>query len=288
MNKRKNLLSNLPLDAKLYLAPAKLNLDLRIIGQRIDGYHLLESVFTLINLYDFIWLKPNTTGQINLHTAIEGVPLLQDLCYRAAILLRQETGITQGADIWVQKNIPLGGGLGGGSSDAALILMILNQIWQAGLDRKQLMSIGLRLGADVPFFIFGQNAFVSGIGEDLIPISLQKQWYIVIKPSVHVSTPEIFARKDLTRDSKPRIMPVFQEMQHWQNDMQSVVLNEYPAVKSAFNTLAKYGKPMMSGSGSCVFLRFDHFTEAQAVYCQLAGICQPYFVSSVMKHPFYS
>ncbi|MDF7675849.1 4-(cytidine 5'-diphospho)-2-C-methyl-D-erythritol kinase [Neisseriaceae bacterium ESL0693] len=275
-------------DARLYLAPAKLNLDLRIIGQREDGYHLLESIFTLIDLYDRIWLKPANHGQIVLHTPVEGISPEEDLCFRAAALLQAASGTRQGVDIWVQKNIPMGGGLGGGSSDAALILMALNQLWQTGITQTDLMHMALQLGADVPFFIFGENAFVQGVGEKMTTFSLPKQWYVIIHPPVHVSTSEIFAHKSLTRDSKPRIMPVFQAMQHWQNDMQSVVLADYPVVRLAFDELARYGRPMMSGSGACVFLRFDNQQEAKAVYRQIQNTHQVYCVASLAKHPFYS
>ncbi|MCO6516331.1 MAG: 4-(cytidine 5'-diphospho)-2-C-methyl-D-erythritol kinase, partial [Snodgrassella sp.] len=192
-------------DAHHFLAPAKLNLDLRIVGRRADGYHLLESIFTLITLYDQIWFKINRTGSIKLHTPVAGIAPEEDLCVRAAQLLRSHTGTRLGVDIWLDKQIPIGGGLGGGSADAAVVLMALNRLWQLELNKTQLLQLGVQLGADVPFFIFGQSAFARGIGEDLSPIILPKQWYVIIKPPVHVSTPKIFAHKDLTRDSKPRI-----------------------------------------------------------------------------------
>ena len=181
----------------------------------------------------------------------------------------------------------MGGGLGGGSSDAALVLMALNQLWQLNLNQIQLQQLGLQLGADVPFFIFGQTAFAQGIGEKLSQIQIPKQWYVIIKPPVHVSTPKIFAHKDLTRNSTPRIMPDFQARQHWRNDMQKVVTAEYPEVKNALNILANFGKPMMSGSGSCVFLAFADEDTAQAVYNQVSNAHQAYCVASLNKHPFY-
>ena len=276
-----------PADAQCLLAPAKLNLDLRIIGRRSDGYHLLESIFTLISLYDRLWLRVNSSGEINLHTPIENVDPQQDLTVRAATLLRQQSCKNLGADIWLQKNIPMGGGLGGGSSDAALVLMALNQLWQLNFNQIQLQQLGLQLGADVPFFIFGQTAFAQGIGEKLSQIQIPKQWYVIIKPPVHVSTPKIFAHKDLTRNSTPRIMPDFQARQHWRNDMQKVVTAEYPEVKNALNVLANFGKPMMSGSGSCVFLAFADEDTAQAVYNQVSNAHQAYCVASLTKHPFY-
>ncbi|WP_239326118.1 4-(cytidine 5'-diphospho)-2-C-methyl-D-erythritol kinase [Snodgrassella gandavensis] len=274
-------------DAHHFLAPAKLNLDLRIVGRRADGYHLLESIFTLIELYDQIWLRANSNGAITLNTPVAGIMAEQNLCVRAAQLLRSHTGTQQGVDIWLDKQIPIGGGLGGGSADAAVVLMALNRLWQLNLNKTQLLQLGVQLGADVPFFIFGQSAFARGIGEDLSPISLPKQWYVIIKPPVHVSTPKIFAHKDLTRDSKPRIMPDFQAGQHWRNDMQSVVFAEYPAVKVAFDVLAEYGSPMMSGSGACVFLSFDSEGAAQAVYNKVSHAHQAYCVASLSRHPFY-
>ena len=274
-------------DARHFLAPAKLNLDLRIVGRRADGYHLLESIFTLIELYDHIWFNVNQTGCIKLHTPTDGITEEQDLCVRAARLLSDHTGTKYGVDIWLEKQIPVGGGLGGGSADAAVVLMVLNHLWQLNLSKTELLQLGVRLGADVPFFIFGQSAFARGIGEQLSPISLPKQWYVIIKPPVHVSTPKIFAHKDLTRDSKPRIMPDFQAGQHWRNDMQSVVLAEYPAVKAAFDVLAEYGSPMMSGSGACVFLSFNSESAAQAVYNKVSCVHQAYCVASLTRHPFY-
>ena len=274
-------------DARNFLVPAKLNLDLRIVGRRADGYHLLESIFTLIELYDHIWFSVNQTGCIKLHTPTDGITEEQDLCVRAARLLSGHTGTEYGVDIWLEKQIPVGGGLGGGSADAAVVLMVLNRLWQLNLSKTELLQLGVRLGADVPFFIFGQSAFARGIGEQLSPISLPKQWYVIIKPPVHVSTPKIFAHKDLTRDSKPRIMPHFQAGQHWRNDMQSVVLAEYPAVKAAFDVLAEYGSPMMSGSGACVFLSFNSESAAQAVYNKVSCAHQAYCVASLTRHPFY-
>ncbi|WP_051940763.1 4-(cytidine 5'-diphospho)-2-C-methyl-D-erythritol kinase [Stenoxybacter acetivorans] len=278
----------IPENACSCLAPAKLNLDLRIVGRRADGYHLLESVFTLIALYDCLHILPNHTGNIVLHTPTEDVLPENDLCYRAAKLLQQHCAVTkQGADIWLEKYIPVGGGLGGGSSDAALVLMMLNQLWHCGLDKAALIKLGVRLGADVPFFIFGESAFVCGIGENLSPMVLLPQWYVIIKPPVHVSTAAIFSHENLTRNSKPSIMPIFETPKNWRNDMQHVVLSEYFEVKVAFDALAEYGQPMMSGSGACVFLRFDDETQAQTVYQQISTKHQAYCVVGLKTHPFY-
>lgn len=280
-------LAPIPSAAQAFAAPAKLNLDLRITGRRADGYHLLESVFTLIDLCDTVYLLPRHDGQMILHTPTAGVAVAQDLAYRAAAALKQASGSPLGVEIWLHKRIPTGGGLGGGSSDAATVLMALNRLWQCGLDKAQLMALGLALGADVPFFIFGENAFARGVGEDLHPLSLPKQWYVIVKPPVHVSTAVVFSHQGLTRNSEASIMPVFQTPQHWRNDMQSVVLFEYPEVKAAFEALAAHGKPMMSGSGACVFLRFESEAAAQAVYQQVSSTHQTYLAANLASHPFY-
>ena len=276
-----------PAHAQVFLAPAKLNLDLRIIGRRADGYHELETIFCLIGLYDTVYLAPRPDGMIKLHTPIAGVPPEQDLSYRAAYVLQQHSQTHQGVDIWLEKNIPMGGGLGGGSSDAATVLIALNRLWQCQLDRTSLMQLGITLGADVPFFIFGRNAFAQGIGEQLSPINIPKQWYVVVKPNVHVSTAVIFSHKDLTRDSKPTIMPTFQNIQPFRNDMQAVVLEAYPEVLQAYQTLQSYGSPLMTGSGACLFISCKQFQEAQTIYNQVSQKYQTYLVEGLSQHPLF-
>ena len=177
-------------------APAKLNLDLRITGRRADGYHNLESIFCLIDWQDTVYLTPRSDGRIVLQNPTDGLPQEKDLAYRAAEALLPYRKTEQGVDIRLDKQIPSGGGLGGGSSDAATVLLVLNRWWQCGLTRQQLINIGVGLGADVPFFLFGKNAFAKGIGEKLTEINVPQQWYIVVKPPVHVSTAAIFSHKD--------------------------------------------------------------------------------------------
>ena len=276
-----------PSHAQSFLAPAKLNLDLRIIGRRIDGYHELETVFCLINLYDIVYLAPRNDNSIHLHTSIEGVPYEQDLSYRAAYILQKHSQINQGVDIWLEKNIPMGGGLGGGSSDAATVLMALNRLWKCQLNRSNLMQLGIKLGADVPFFIFGRNAFAQGIGEKLREIAIPKQWYVVVKPNIHISTGVIFSHKDLTRDSKPTIMPTFQNIQPFRNDMQAVVLETYPEVLKAYQTLQQYGLPLMTGSGACLFISCKQLQEAQTIYNQVSQKYQTYLVGGLLQHPLF-
>lgn len=266
-------------------APAKLNLDLRITGRRSDGYHNLETVFCLIDLYDTVGLAVRRDGQIRLHTPTQGVPPEQDLVCRAAASLKQVSGVTVGVDIWLHKNIPMGGGLGGGSSDAATVLMALNRLWGCHFSREQLMEVGLKLGADVPFFIFGRSAFAKGVGEQLCDMEIPEQWYVVVKPDVHVNTAAIFSHQDLTRDSKPSIMPTFLSLQPFRNDMQAVVLKEFPQVAQAFKVLSQYGQARMTGSGACVFLTFPEKSQAEAICHQIAEIYQSYCVAGLSQHP---
>lgn len=278
---------NIPKDAKPFPAPAKLNLDLRITGRRDDGYHNLESIFCLISLYDTVWLKPREDGQIILHTPTDGIPPEQDLSYRAAKLLQLHTRSNKGVEIWLDKKIPMGGGLGGGSSDAATVLMILNNWWECGLSRHQLMDLGLGLGADVPFFIFGQSAFARGVGEQLEKINIPKQSYIVVRPPVSVSTAKIFAHKDLTRDSKPSIMPTFQSIQPFRNDMQAVVFQEYPEVGEVYSVLSRFGSALMTGSGSCIFLADSDKDRIYGIYQQVSKLYEAYFAEGLDYHPLF-
>jgi len=266
---------DIPADAQAFPAPAKLNLDLRITGRRDDGYHNLESIFCLIGLYDTVYLKPRDDKKIILHNPTEGISYEQDLAYRAALSLQQHTGSCRGVEIWLEKKIPTGGGLGGGSSDAATVLTVLNQWWQCRLTRQELIDLAVGLGADVPFFVFGQSAFARGIGEQLVKIEIPKQWYVIVKPSVHVSTAKIFSHENLTRNSKPSIMPTFQSLQPFRNDIQAVVFQEYPEVWKVYCKLSEYGSALMTGSGACIFLSTDSQQEANNIYQQVSGILQP-------------
>ena len=268
-----------------YPAPAKLNLDLRITGRRADGYHELESIFTLIDLQDTLDIEPRDDGRIVLHTPLPGVPPEQDLCVRAARALQNFSGCLKGADIRVEKRIPTGGGLGGGSSDAATVLMVLNRLWDLNLPSNMLQKIGLTLGADVPFFLFGQSAFARGIGEILTPLALPPQWYALVRPNVHVATPAVFAHPDLPRDSVPCAAPSFAALQPFRNDMQAVVLAQYPPVAAAFRLLQDYGSPRMTGSGACLFLAFDSAAEAEAVRSLLPETLESWCVAGLAEHP---
>ncbi len=266
-------------------APAKLNLDLRITGRRADGYHNLESIFCLIDWQDTVYLTPRSDGQIVLQNPTDGLPQEKDLAYRAAEALLPYRKTEQGVDICLDKQIPSGGGLGGGSSDAATVLLVLNRWWECGLTRQQLINIGVGLGADVPFFLFGKNAFAKGIGEKLTEINVPQQWYIVIKPPVHVSTAAIFSHKDLTRDSVACIMPTFANLQPFRNDMQAVVLQVYPEIMQIYKDLQQFGQVMMTGSGACLFLTFHSYKDAQIVYSKVSSKYQSRLVEGLQQHP---
>ncbi|MCP1660203.1 4-(cytidine 5'-diphospho)-2-C-methyl-D-erythritol kinase [Neisseria perflava] len=278
---------NIPAHAQAFLAPAKLNLDLRITGKRADGYHNLESIFCLIGLYDTVYLAVREDSRIIMHTPVEGCAPEQDLAYRAAALLQQNSGSSRGVEIWLEKQIPMGGGLGGGSSDAATVLLALNHLWQCGFSRQQLIDMGVTLGADVPFFIFGRSAFAKGVGEKLVEIDVPEQWYVIVKPPVHVATAKIFAHPRLTRDSKPSIMPTFQTLQPLRNDMQAVVFQEYPEVWQAYVELSQYGNALMTGSGACVFIGIDNQQAAENLYRQVSKKYEAYCVAGLAQHPLF-
>ncbi len=263
-------------------APAKINLMLRITGQRPDGYHLLQTVFQMTDLCDWLTFHSVDDGRVKLQSAIPGVPEEMDLTVRAANLLKQETGCQQGVCIEVEKNLPMGGGLGGGSSDAATTLVALNQLWQLGLSCEKLMQLGLQLGADVPVFVFGRSAWAEGVGEKLQAIEVAEKWLLIIKPDCHVDTKEIFSVKDLTRDSKSITMSDFLAGQH-QNDCVDVVRKMYKPVDNALIDLARYSEARLTGTGACVFAQFDSEELARAAYESLGGQWQVYLTKGLNR-----
>jgi len=265
-------------------APAKLNLMLRITGQRDDGYHLLQTVFQLTDLCDWLTFHEVTDGSVSLQNPIPGVPEETDLTVRAAQLLRKETGCQQGVRIDVEKNLPMGGGLGGGSSDAATTLVVLNKLWDLNLSEQKLMALGLQLGADVPVFVYGHAAWAEGVGEKLERINTLEQWVVVIKPDCHVDTREIFSVKDLTRDSKSITIPDFVAGQH-QNDCLEVVRKLYQPVENALVDLGQYAEARLTGTGACVFAQFDSKELAEAAYNKLKESWQVYLVQGLNKSP---
>ena len=242
-------------------APAKLNLFLHITGRRADGYHLLQTVFQFLDYSDEVHLTVRSDGAIRRLSDLPGVPQEQDLVVRAAQLLQRESGTPLGADIQVTKRLPMGGGLGGGSSDAATILLALNQLWKTGLTDEQLAALGLRLGADVPVFVHGLATWAEGVGEKFTPVVLPEPWFVVLIPAVSVSTAEIFGAPELTRNSPPITIRAFLAGEGG-NVCEPVVRSRYPAVAEALDWLGKYGAARMTGTGACVFAAFD--TEAQA------------------------
>ena len=265
--------------AQSWLAPAKLNLFLHIIGRRADGYHLLQSVFTLIDFGDTLRFEVRRDGVIHRMTHHDGVAEENDLVVRAAKLLQHESKTVLGCDIWLDKRTPMGGGLGGGSSDAATTLMALNQLWGIHFDGEQLQNIGLTLGADVPFFIFGRSAFVEGVGEKLVPIDIPLAWYVVLTPPVAVGTAQIFQSPELTRATIPLKIADFSavEIKSCKNDLQSVVLKAFPAVAHYFNALNAVSQKSifgarMTGSGACVFAAFEHEAHARDAFLAASAI----------------
>ena len=245
-------------------APAKLNLFLHITGRRADGYHLLQTVFTFLDFADEIRLTLRTDGLIKRPIGAHDVPEIQDLVVKAAQLLQQTTQTTLGVNIDVLKRIPMGGGLGGGSSDAATVLVGLNQLWQCGLGLEELAHLGLSLGADVPVFVRGQAAWAEGIGEILTPIELPPDWYIVIHPQVHVPTAALFADSLLTRDCTPITLAAFHAGQG-KNVFQSVVEKRYSEVAKASQWLSQYASAQLTGSGSCLFAKVSSKLEGESI-----------------------
>jgi len=254
--------------ARPWPAPAKLNLMLRITGRRADGYHLLQSVFQFVDYGDELDLAVRDDGRIERLNDLAGVPAEQDLVVRAARLLQAETGCRLGADIRVHKRLPMGGGLGGGSSDAASALVGLNQLWGTGLDEDRLAALGLRLGADVPVFVRGRAAWAEGVGEQLTPVELPEPWFVVVKPPCEVATAAVFQDAELTRNSPlstirdflAGLMP---------NDCLPVVVKHYPEVAAALSWLGQFGQARLTGTGACVFAAFEDKVQAQGVLDQL-------------------
>lgn len=272
-------------------APAKLNLFLHVTGQRADGYHLLESAFQLLDRCDLLHFSVRADADIIRTNDLAGVPAENDLVVRAARLLQQQTSSKLGAEITLEKKLPMGGGLGGGSSDAATTLIALNSLWNTGLSRQQLMDLGLQLGADVPFFLFGQNAFAQGIGEQLTPLTTPECWYVVIEPGVTVPTQAIFSSKALTRNSPSITVSDFQSYPDgvWKNDLQDVAVQLFPEILVALRWLSSYGNAKMTGSGSCVFCACSNENAAieilNNVPHQLAGKWIVWKAKTLKEHP---
>lgn len=278
-------------ELKNCLAPAKLNLFLHVTGRRADGYHLLQSVFQLLDYGDTLDFTLRQDGRIRRLNPLPGVAEHEDLVVRAARLLQSQAP-RLGVDIALNKRLPMGGGLGGGSSDAATTLIALNHLWQLGLNREQLMQLGLKLGADVPFFLFGRNAFAEGVGEELQAVSTPECWYVVIEPGVMVPTPAIFSAHDLTRDTKPVTIADFSSSQtscFGKNDLQAVAARLYPPIQAALDWLSRHGAAKMTGSGACVFCAMpDQISAQQVVADAMAAFPEQWkawSAKALMQHP---
>jgi len=270
-------------------APGKLNLFLHVLGRREQGehagYHDLQTVFCLIDRCDRVGIAARDDRLIR----FSGEFGEDNLCVRAARLLQAESGLQRGADLALDKRLPVGGGLGGGSSDAATTLLGLNRIWGCGLDRARLMQLGLRLGADIPFFLFGRNALGGGVGERLRGLDLEPAWYLVLVPQVSVSTKEIFAEPALTRDTKPLRIPPFLPGQG-RNDLEPVAARRFPAIAEHVAWLRQRSAgtsflPRMTGSGACVFAQFRSRDEAEALLEQLPAAMQGFVTQGLDRHP---
>ncbi|WP_211474377.1 4-(cytidine 5'-diphospho)-2-C-methyl-D-erythritol kinase [Collimonas humicola] len=279
-------------------APAKLNLFLHVTGRRPDGYHLLQTVFQLVDFNDLLHFELRDDDQIRRSTDIPGVPEESDLIVRAAVLLqstlRRKAALAGaapaplGANIGIEKNLPMGGGLGGGSSDAATTLMALNHLWQGGLSRQELMALGLQLGADVPFFLFGRNAFAEGIGESLQKLDTPGLWFVIIQPGVTIPTEIIFSSSELTRNTKPVKMTDFSigtKKLFGKNDLEAVAVSKFPEVAAAIKWLGNYGEARMTGSGACVFCAFTEEHEADEVLKSVPVQWKAWKAKAMQEHP---
>jgi 4-diphosphocytidyl-2-C-methyl-D-erythritol kinase len=267
-----------------YPAPAKLNLFLHVVGRRSDGYHLLQTAFRLIDLCDWLRFSPREDGEISLARPVPGVAADENLVVRAARLLQKEGVARAGVDIDLEKNIPVGGGLGGGSSDCATTLAVLNRLWDLALPANRLAALALTLGADVPFFLFGRNAFGGGIGEELAPLDLPQAWYTVLIPPVAVSTRAIFAAPELTRNSKTIKISGFSGG-FGRNDLEPVVCRRHPEVAKHLEWLRRFGDARMSGSGACVFAEFATEREARSVHSKMPADMRGLVVRGLDRQP---
>ncbi len=268
-------------------APAKLNLFLHITGRRDDGYHLLQTAFQFVDYGDTLTIEVTDTPKITLTPELPGVAEDDNLIIRAAKLLQKAANIQHGAHIYLDKKLPMGGGLGGGSSDAATTLVALNQQWRCQLSEDELAALGLQLGADVPVFVRGHAAWAEGVGEQLTPISPPEPWYLVVIPDCQVSTAEIFSATELTRDCEPIKISGFLSGEG-SNVCEAVVKRRYPAVAEALDWLAKYSNPKMTGTGACIFASFETAARAQQVWQQLPATWQGFIAKGCNQSPLLS
>lgn len=266
-------------------SPAKLNLFLHIVGRRENGYHNLQSIFQLIDLCDYLTFIPNQSMDIQLY-GLEQVNQNDNLIYRACQLLRPHAQHFTGLDIHIEKHIPMGAGLGGGSSNSGTTLLIVNHLWQCRLNLEQLAEYAQQLGADVPFFVYGKNAWVEGIGEHITPIQIEQKKYILLKPDCFISTQQLFSEKTLTRDSKITKFSDYQiQPELFSNNFQPIVRKLYPEVHQALSYLEQFGQAKLTGTGSCVFLQCTPQHDIDAILH--SAPCQAYFVNGLSQSPVF-
>lgn len=269
-------------------APAKLNLFLQITGRRQDGYHQLQTVFRLLDWGDTLFLRVRGDGEIVRHgESAKGVAEADDLAVRAARLLQSEAKTTQGADISVEKRIPAGGGFGGGSSDAASVLVGLNHLWGLDLSLDRLAAMGLQLGADVPVFVRGENAWAEGVGEELTPVRLPAAWYLLADPGVHVPTRDLFQAPDLTRNAAPAKIADFVSGNLLGNAFEPVLRRREPAIEAVFATLSRIGTPRLTGSGSGCFVEFSDRASAEAALAGLPEELRAWIAAGADRSPLH-
>lgn len=266
------------------LAPAKLNLFLHVTGRRTDGYHTLQSAFQLVDWGDRLSYRVREDGLIVRASEISGVPAESDLSVRAARRLQAWADVALGVEITVDKVLPMGGGLGGGSSDAATTLLALNRLWDVNASRAQLQALALELGADVPFFLFGRNAFVQGVGELLSPLDLPSRWYVIVSPGIAVPTAEIFSAPELTRNTKIIKIADF-AMSATRNDLEPVARMRYPQIGDAIDWLGAFAPARMTGSGACVFATIESEGAAHGIVRKCPPPWRAWAVRGLDEHP---
>lgn len=266
--------------------PAKLNLFLHITGRNEQGYHLLQSLFQIVDKGDEIAFDIKTSTDISLITDLPGVPPETNLIVTAARALQSYSNCSKGCDIWLNKFLPMGGGLGGGSSNAATTLVALNHLWDTGLTIDQLSKLGLTLGADVPIFVHGQTAFAEGVGEIITPVKIPQKTYLIVFPNLHVSTAEVFADPDLPRKTK-KIDWKNYRFKDTHNDCQKLVCDRYPKVANLLRQLLEYAPSRMTGTGACLFAVFDHTMAAEKALKQLPRDCHGFIANGVDQSPLH-
>lgn len=272
-------------DWTVWPAPAKLNLFLHVVGRRDDGYHLLQTAFQLLDWGDEVRLRVREDGEIRRIDPLPGIDDATDLGVRAARALKQVTGCRLGADIAIEKRVPIGGGLGGGSSDAATVLVALNALWSTGLDEDALAEIGAALGADVPVFVRGRTAWAEGIGERLTPLALPERWYVIADPGVAVPTGAMFQVPELTRNSPQLTIPLFVSGVATGNVFEPVVRARFPAVASVFDWLGRHGEARLSGSGGCVFATVASREAGEAALADRPSALRAWIVRGIGESP---